>query len=354
MKRLLGATVLLGSVVGAAGILYAAQQAQAPSDPNYPGWAYAIPTPGGQGAQEDGGTMMRLPGTDRTFTLNKVRGRLDGDPMTRTSPADWFPGDHPTMPKIVEEGDNARNIIACSLCHYPNGKGRQENASPQGLAKEYLVQQMMDMRNGLRKSADPRKGNTNNMINFAKAMTPQEIDEAASYFASMKWTPWIKVVETAQVAKMRSAGGIWVPIRGAGAGMEPIGVRVVETPDNPEWTETYRNPRSGFTAYVPVGSVAKGEAIVRTGDNGKTIACTVCHGPDLNGIGTVPAIAARSPSYIARQLYDIKSGTRNGAMTQLMKPVVAKLTNEDFVNITAYLASLPAPAQTPTFSTAQN
>jgi cytochrome c553 len=38
-------------------------------------------------------------------------------------------------------------------------------------------------------------------------------------------------------------------------------------------------------------------------------------------------------------------------MTSLMKPVVANLTNEDFVNITAYLAGLPAQAKTPTYST---
>jgi hypothetical protein len=32
------------------------------------------------------------------------------------------------------------------------------------------------------------------MINFAKAMTDDEIKAAAGYFTSMKWTPWIHVV----------------------------------------------------------------------------------------------------------------------------------------------------------------
>jgi cytochrome c553 len=54
----------------------------------------------------------------------------------------------------------------------------------------------------------------------------------------------------------------------------------------------------------------------------------------------VPGIAGRSASYMARQLYDMKVGDRNGLWTQLMKPVVAQLDNEDILAITAYLASL--------------
>ena len=66
------------------------------------------------------------------------------------------------------------------------------------------------------------------------------------------------------------------------------------------------------------------------------------HGEDLNGIGSVPGIGARSPSYMARQLNDMKQGTRNGPEAALMKQVVANLTSEDILNITAYTASLPA------------
>jgi cytochrome c553 len=94
-------------------------------------------------------------------------------------------------------------------------------------------------------------------------------------------------------------------------------------------------------AYVPVGAIKKGENLVKTGGNGKTIECTSCHGPDLLGIGPVPGIAGRSASYLTRQLYDMQVGTRNGEWTQLMKPVVAKLTNEDLVNIVAYVSSRP-------------
>ena len=97
-----------------------------------------------------------------------------------------------------------------------------------------------------------------------------------------------------------------------------------------------RDPRSGFVAYVPVGSIKKGEELVKTGGAGKTLQCAICHGPDLNGIGPVPGIASRSPSYMARKLNDMKQGTRNGVMAALMKPVVINLSSEDILNIVAY------------------
>ncbi len=183
------------------------------------------------------------------------------------------------------------------------------------------------------------------MINIAKGMTEEEILAAASYFASMPWTPWIRVVETDTVPKTYVQGGMYLRLEGDQAGTEPIGNRIIESPENTHHTEELRDPRSGFVAYVPVGAVAKGENLVRTG-GGKTIQCAFCHGEDLHGIGSVPDIAARSPSYLVRQLYDIQQGTRRGAMTALMNAVVAKLTTEDMVNIAAYTASLPATAST--------
>src|SRR5216110_2887675 len=87
---------------------------------------------------------------------------------------------------------------------------------------------------------------------------------------------------------------------------EPIGNRIIETPDKAHDTEFLRNPRSGFTAYVPPGSLKKGEALVKEGataSGGKVTACTICHGSDLRGLGPLPTLAGRSPSYLARQLY---------------------------------------------------
>ena len=139
-----------------------------------------------------------------------------------------------------------------------------------------------------------------------------------------------------------SRGGIWIPVEGGAR--EPIGSRIVETPENPERTEILRDPRSGFIAYAPVGSVRKGEALVRRG-GGKTIECGTCHGADLKGLGPVPGIAGRSPSYLVRQMYDMQAGARHGEWADLMKPVVARLDNDDLVNIAAYVSSLmPLPS----------
>ena len=307
-----------------------------------PDWAYAIPAqpPGGGGgggapAAPPDTSPKQLAGSTLTFTRQQIS---DG-----FGPADWFPGDHPAMPEIVARGRRP-DVRACALCHYPNGKGRQENAGISGLPVSYFIQAMADFKNGKRKSAESRKNNTNIMIAIAKAMTDEEIKASAEYFGSMPWTPWIRVVEASTVPKVVSRGGMW--FAADETTKEPIGTRIVEMPENPERTEILRDPRSGFVAYAPVGSLKKGEALVRTGGNGRTVACGVCHGADLNGMGPVPGIAGRSPSYIARQMYDMQAGARNGEWTPLMKPVVEKLTEDDYVSISAYVASLKPAAST--------
>src|SRR5262249_35703822 len=118
------------------------------------------------------------------------------------SPPDWFPGDHPSMPPIVAHGDMMRTINACSFCHLPTGSGRAENADVQGLPVEYFKQQIQEFKSGQRVSSDPRKTNTATMIAFAKAMTDDEVNQAAAYFAASKVpSDWIKVVEAATVPK---------------------------------------------------------------------------------------------------------------------------------------------------------
>ena len=111
----------------------------------------------------------------------------------------------------------------------------------------------------------------------------------------------------------------------------------------PEDLERFENrdPRSQFIAYVPTGSLARGEALVSQGGGGKTLQCAICHGLDLKGLGDLPSIAGRSPSYVVRQLYDMQSGARAGKGAQLMKAAVANLTVEDMASIAAYLASRP-------------
>jgi cytochrome c553 len=282
-------------------------------------------------------TPLSVPGATRTFTRVQAN-----DPY---GPADWFPSEHPAqVPEIVAHGRRDAAINACGLCHYIGGHGRQENAGIAGLPYDYFVQTMMDFKNELRHSADPRKVNTNRMVAFAKGMTDQEIREAARYYAAIPWTQYIRVVETKTVPKTRMQNGMFVKLEGTET--EPLGMRIIESPENFERTEI-RDPHSGFVAYVPVGSIKKGEALVKTGGNGRTVACATCHGATLEGLGPVPGIAGRSPSYITRQLYDMQVGTRKGVWSALMKPVVDKLTAEDLIAIAAYTSSLKPRAAVP-------
>jgi cytochrome c553 len=304
--------------------LLAAASVAAAAESSYPDWAYAVPTPKNVAiAPRDAGTLFSLPGAAGPFT----RGQISG-----AAPADWYPHDHPPMPKLVASGDAARGITACAGCHYPNGKGRPQNANIAGLNAHYLARQLHDMKTGLRRSAEPRKHNAQQMLDFAKAMTGAEIAQVTAYYAALPPTVPIKVIETATVPAMRSQEGMWLP---AGE-QEPIGDRVIETPAD-VGREQLRDPHAGFIAYAPLGAVAKGRQLAAA------LGCANCHGEGLHGAGRIaPGIAGRSPSYLARQLYDFQQGARHGAMATAMRTVTAKLTAGDIVDLTAYAASLPA------------
>ena len=354
MKQQLGIGLLcgVGVVLGMSSV-----QAQDTFEAE-PLWAYAWstpPQPGDQPRAQIPPSRDLRPGDD-PVEVNMPR-RVEGSSATYTridirdghNVIDWFPGDHPPMTDIMRHGPAslmAERGRGCASCHLPNGKGRPENAPPAGQPVEYTIQQLKDMANGLRYSADPRKPNSPTMNALAAAMTEEEMREAAEYFAAIPWTPWMRVIETDLIPEMHlEEGNMFVTV--GEEPTEPLDGRIVETPEDEFQANYLRNPRSGWVVYVPVGSLAKGEALVTTGA-GKTIQCSICHGADLMGLGNFPGIAGRSPSYMMRQLYDMKVGTRNGVGAQLMQPVIANLTVEDMTNIVAYLASITPPTPAPT------
>lgn len=287
-------------------------------------WAYALNTPGVQAFVPEG--PQRVPDSELEFTFTLPRSLYD--------PPDWHPDDHPPMPPVVANGRNP-GVFACGYCHLPNGQGRPENASLAGLSAEYIIQQMFDYRAGLRTSSEPQHGPSSLMRTVAQNITADELADAALYFGSLKPVKWIRVVETDTVPETVVSG--WMYIEKEGGGSEPIGNRIIEMPEDLHRTEL-RDARSGFVAYVPTGSIARGQALA-DGSDGST-PCSACHGVELKGLGPVPALAGRSPSYLARQLYDFQSGKREGLWSPLMKDVVAELTTEQIVDLTAYLASL--------------
>jgi cytochrome c553 len=290
-----------------------------------PEWAYPVNPPDFKPRAEDG-VPRRVQGSAATYTVTQLRDRF-------IAPV-WHPSEHPALPPVVAQGRKP-DVFACGFCHRADGPGGPENANLAGQPASYIVQQMADFKSGARKTSVAKR-NVDLMISLSKPMTDDEVAAAADYFSKLKPRAVIKVVETDTVPKTFIMSNHLAAL--PSGEKEPIGNRIVEVPDVLEQFEN-RDTHTQFIAYVPPGSVAKGAALVKTGGAGKTVQCASCHGLNLKGMGSWPGIAGRSPSYMMRQLYDIKAGARAGAGTALMKAVVANLDNDDMTAIVAYLAT---------------
>jgi len=266
---------------------------------------------------------VKVPGSSKEYTDKQI------DDLA--NPPDWFPEEHGALPKVVEGGPGS-TALACGACHLMSGHGHPESADLVGLPVEYLVRQMADFKNGTR--IDPARMNA-----IAKVTSEEDSRKAAEWFAALKPSVWVKVEEADTVPKsyVSTKGRMRLPLPSGGT--EPLGKRIIELPQDMA-RATSRDPHSGFVAYVPPGSIAKGEALAKTGGSGKSIACSICHGDDLKGLGDVPRIAGLHPVYIVRQLYAFQGPEYTGTSAALMRKVVAKLTEDDMIAIAAYAASL--------------
>ena len=287
-----------------------------------PDWAFPV-TEKDQPPPRIEGTRLREPPPGSTLSITRAK----ADDMFDIP--NWYPNMYPPMPKIVQFGDKDAQVRACGSCHLPTGTGHDESAFVAGLPVNYFLRQLADWKSGERKFGGI-------MVTLAKAATEQEIKDAAVYFNSVKPRSWIRVVEADTVPKSFVGPGNKRLVHPAG-GTEPLGNRIIEVPENEE-DVVYRDPRTGFVAYVPPGSIARGEALVATG-GGKTMPCATCHGRNLQGSGDVPGIAGRHPNYIVRQLWNFQNGDRGGPSASLMQPVVENLSNDDMLAIAAYVAS---------------
>jgi cytochrome c553 len=310
------ALVVTPAILGVSPMLFAAE--------NTP-WAYPVAPK--NLPKRDASKIITQPGSDKKYNEVEVNNPY--------GPPDWFPGDHPPMPKVVAEG-RKEEPRACALCHLTTGDGHPESAGIAGLPAAYFIRTLEDFKNERRKGI-----RANTMVGITKGMTEAEMKEAAAYFASIKpRNGYVKVVEAAEVPKTYvGAGAMRFVTTGAEAGMEPIGQRIITVPQDEQAAEA-RNPRFGFTHYVPPGSIKKGEELATTGGGGKTVPCAVCHGPGLKGLNEVPPIANRDLLYVARQLNDFQTGARTGTWAALMKPVVEKLTLDDMIALAAYVGTL--------------
>lgn len=296
-------------------------------------WAYpwAYPTGAGESVSIiDPDRAVHVPDSSVTYTYKETRDIFRAP--------DWHPADHPAMPSIVERGRKP-DVFACGYCHRADGSGGPENASLAGLPRDYIVQQVAAFKNGARRATvSPDDGPFNYMRGVAMNVTEEEVNMAAAYFSAIKPRQNIKVLETDKVPTPRMTGFFFADAKTGST--EPIGNRILEVPNDEEQFEN-RDGRSQFTAYVPLGSIKQGERIATGQDPQKGARCEACHGTGLTGNGQIPRLAGRSPSFIARQLYDFKHGGRTGSASEPMKAVVANLSSDDMQALAAYIGSIP-------------
>ena len=155
-----------------------------------PPWAYPVGPEVAPPKPDD--TQKHLPNTNVVFTVNQTR---DGFNVP-----DWHPDQHPPLPEVVAHGRKP-GVRGCGYCHLPNVQGRPENCNIAGLPAGYIVQQVADFKSGARKSSEPKMGPPANMAVVARNANDDETKAAAQYFSSLKFKPWIRVVESNTVPK---------------------------------------------------------------------------------------------------------------------------------------------------------
>ncbi len=295
-----------------------------------PAWAFPTTSSSFHGPVPpfDSVTRLHVPHSAGAFPLAKV--------MNHFGIVDWRPDTHPRPPAIVTSGRPGA-VWACGYCHQPDGQGRTENAVLAGLPADYIVRQIEAMRARSRASAVVDWPFALNMRHIADSVTDDEAMTAARYFAALRPVRRYRVVERAQIPGTHAIGGLYAVRPGDPA--EPLGRRVIEVAEDAGRHEL-RDPAETFVAWVPPGSIAAGRRIAHTLGSVPVRACVSCHGPALRGVGLVPGIAGRSPSYLLRQLLAFHNGTRATPASVPMQLAASTLTLDDMIAVVAYAGSL--------------
>ncbi len=316
---------VLASMVGLAAMAALAGFPRA-SDADPSTWAFPENPAPAPAQGWDRSRLIAMHGYAPKFTEAQTRDRFHA--------VDWRPKGHPAMPDVVASGRRPA-VYACGFCHLPAGEGRPENASLAGLPHDYIVSQVRAFAKGERSSVVKGWAPSALMASLSGDVTPAEAEAAASYFSKLRFTSHVRVVETAKVGPPRATNYLLTPV--AGAPLEPLGLRIVESAASMEGFE-HRDPLMTYVAYVPVGSLKRGAALA--GGAGGVQPCAECHGEALNGGWLGPPLAGRSPSYLFRQLLAFKTGSRSGADAAGMQAETARLTTADMIALAAYAGSI--------------
>lgn len=201
------------------------------------------------------------------------------------SPAVRAVDDAPDIPDTLPQ-----RIAACTSCHGVHGEGSPGSGYFPRLAGKpaaYLVRQMQDFQNGLRKYAP--------MEYTVRQLSPAFMHEIAGYFAAQ------------QVPYHRS----------------PV-------------------PR------VSAATLQRGEQLVSKGDPVRRIpACASCHGSQLTGVEpSTPGLVGLPYDYLSAQLGSWRTHTRAALAPDCMATVANRLSESDITAVAAALASRQPPPDT--------
>lgn len=295
-----------------------------PSVPAALAWAYPQ---GAKGPTFDPGPgPFHLPGSSASYTRAQL---YDDGHMV-----DWYPQEHRQPPDAVAIG--VHGSTPCAACHMPNGAGFLAAPDLAGLPSPYIAEQVRAFRDGSRQSSRHGWIAAQQMIDTARKVDDRDLSLAAAYFSALPRSRRYKVIETEMVpATTPDRYGWHDPVPGRAP--ERIAGRIIEVPEDLHHMMLL-DDHARILIYVPKGAVASGQGLVRSGGPGG-LPCTSCHGADLRGIGGTPPLAGRSAAYLARQLWDIKTGARSGPSLAPMQAVTANLTPEQIRDMAAYLAS---------------
>jgi cytochrome c553 len=291
----------------------------------------AAPKPKPEPPPPEDTELLSIPESSQKYTQTRIN-----DPF---NPPDWHPESHGPLPDIVAKGRKPK-IMACGYCHTPTGQGRPENSALAGLPEAYIKEQLLAFRSGTRPAIGPEDYlPARNMQAIAAALTDEEIDASAKYFAQQKLGRRVWVVEGINIPRAEPSDWVYKEVGGS----EDLGERLIEVA--PDITQHQRrDDRMQYTAYAPPGSLARGKRLATTGldveKKSKTQICATCHLANLKGTDKIPPIAGRSPTYLLRQLLAFKNGARSGEAAAQMTPTVEKLELEDMIDLAAYVGSL--------------
>ena len=251
-------------------------------------------------------------------------------------PADWYPDDHPPMPEIVARGresDKLRAVRPLPLSER-TGQARERSgrrparrvhpAAAGGVQERHAAERRPEegqhQRNDSDRPAPDRRRDEGGRPSISRP--------SSGGHGSRSSRP--------RPCRRRSPGmnGLFLPQPGNET--EPLGKRILEVPENPDVHRAGARPAIGHARLR-----ARRQHQARRGDRhdgrredgGSARSATA---PICRASAPFHRIADRQTSYIARQLYDYQAGTRE---SPLMKPVVAKLTEDDMIAIAAYLGS---------------